>query len=240
MNDTIPYPVRINRYLFLKRICSRREADRLIAQGKVHINGRPAVIGEQVHEGDAVDVDSKVTTRTYRYLLYHKPPGIVSHNPQRDEVSIHQAANLPARIVPLGRLDKASRGLMLLSDDGRIVNALLNPAHGHERTYEVAVNKYIKGSHLKQLARGVVIEGYQTKPAQVKRLGDTRFELTLTEGKKHQIRRMCAALGYTVNDLLRTRILHLSCDMPEGTTRALTENEVATLLRVTGITPKKT
>ncbi len=234
--DTITYPVRINRYLYQKKICSRREADRLIEAGKVFVNGTPAVLGQQVHEGDTVTVSGDVTSRRYRYVLYHKPRGIVSHNPQRDEKSIHDVVQLNARMVPIGRLDKESRGLMLLSDDGRIVHTLLSPEYEHERTYDVTVDKYVKEQALKRLARGVSIEGYVTKPAQVTRIDDTRFRLTLTEGKKHQVRRMCAALGYTVTDLQRVSILHLPLDVPEGALRDLTPAEEAALLRAAGIT----
>jgi 23S rRNA pseudouridine2604 synthase len=136
----------------------------------------------------------------------------------------------------VGRLDKDSEGLMLLTDDGRIVNAVLNPEYAHEREYEVRVDKYIKEQDLKKLARGVSIEGYVTRPATVHRLGENFFSLTLTEGKKHQIRRMCAALGYQVVDLKRVRIMHLRLDVENGKHRPLTDSEKAELLRIAGIT----
>ena len=234
--DDIVYPVRINRYLYLTQVCSRREADRLIAAGKVFVNGTPAVLGQQVRENDTVEVAPEAARRTYRYFRYHKPRGIVSHNPQRDERSVEDVSGLGSSVFPVGRLDKDSRGLMLLTDDGRIVHTLLHPEHAHEREYEVRVDKHIKERDLKRLARGVDIEGYTTKPARVSRIGDTAFSIVLTEGKKHQIRRMCAALGYQVHDLTRTRMLHLALGtLPEGAHRALSETEKDELLRAAGI-----
>ena len=227
----IPYPVRINRYLFLTGRCSRREADRLIERGAVFVNGAPAQLGQQIHETDTVTLSAEAAGRAYRYVLYHKPRGIVSHNPQRNERSVEDVSGLGGGVFPVGRLDKASRGLMLLSDDGRIVNALLNPAFAHEREYHVRVDKYIKERDLKRLASGVAIEGYRTKPACVRRIGERSFSLTLTEGKKHQIRRMCAALGYQVQDLKRVRIMHLALGkLRENESRPLTARERDTLL----------
>lgn len=235
--EKITYPIRINRYLLLKNICSRREADRLIEQGKITINGVAATLGQKIQETDIVEVAPEAAARVYQYYLYNKPRGIVSHNPQRDEQSIADVSGLGASVSPVGRLDKDSHGLMLLTDDGRIVNTILNPDYAHEREYEVRVNKYIKESDLKKLGRGVNIEGYITKPAHVERVDDDTFSLTLTEGKKHQIRRMCAALGYQVDDLQRTRMMHLKLDVGNGKHRPLTEQEQATLLEKAGITP---
>jgi len=124
---------------------------------------------------------------------------------------------------------------MLLTDDGRIVNAVLHPDYAHEREYEVVVDKYIKEGDLKKMAKGVDIEGYVTKPSVVKRLDDDAFSITLTEGKKHQIRRMCAALGYAVTDLVRVRMMHLPLDIREGEHRALTKPEITKLLKTARI-----
>lgn len=238
MNEDISYPVRINRYLLLKQYCSRREADRLIEQGKVKINGRAAVLGQQVYKGDLVELAQDVVSREYRYYIYNKPRGIVSHNPQRDEQSVEDVSGLGSSVSCVGRLDKESRGLMLLTDDGRIVNTILNPEYAHEREYEVRVDKYIKESDLKKLARGVNIEGYMTRPAKVERVNEDSFTLTLTEGKRHQIRRMCAALGYQVLDLQRIRMMHLPLDVETGKYRPLTQTEQAQLLAKVGIIPK--
>ncbi|PCH92106.1 23S rRNA pseudouridine synthase F [Candidatus Kaiserbacteria bacterium] len=233
--NAIAYPIRINRYLFLKNICSRREADRLIEQGKIKINGSIAVLGQKVLEADTVDVAGSAANRTYRYYLYNKPRGIVSNNPQRDEESVEDVSGIAKGVSPVGRLDKDSQGLMLLTDDGRIVNAILSPEYSHEREYHVGVDKYIKESDIRKLTVGVDIEGYLTKPAQAERLSDDSFTLTLTEGKKHQIRRMCAALGYQVLDLKRVRMMHLPLDLEEGENRELTKEEVNGLLTLSGI-----
>jgi len=209
-------------------------ADTLIKKGEVMINGKTAVIGQQVESTDTVTIsDSAASLPThYQYFLYHKPVGIVSHNPQEGEKSIEDVSGLGKTVFPVGRLDKASRGLMLLTDDGRIVHRFLNPEFAHEREYAVRVDKRITDSALSRMERGVRIEGYLTKPARIRRLSDTAFSLTLTEGKRHQIRRMCAALGYAVRDLARTRMAHLQLNnLPEGKNRPLTEDEKAILLQ---------
>lgn len=231
------YPIRINRYLLLKEYCSRRQADRFIEDGKVFINDTVATLGQQVHEGDVVRVADDVLSlkENYVYYLYNKPIGIVSHNPQRDEECIADVSGIPEVVVPVGRLDKASHGLMLLTNDGRIVDAILNPKHAHERTYEVVVDKYLKDRDITRLSKGVNIEGYTTKPAVAERLDDDAVTLTLTEGKKHQIRRMCAALGYQVLDLKRTRLMHFTLDIAPGAYRALTATEKETLLAACGL-----
>jgi len=233
--EEITYPIRINRYLLLKNLCSRREADRLIEQGKIKINGAVAVLGQKVHEDDEVEVAGSAANREYYYFLFNKPRGIVSTSPQRDEQSVEDISGIAVKVSPVGRLDKDSEGLMLLTDDGRIVDALLNPKYSHEREYEVHVDKFIKAADLKKMESGVDIEGYITKPATAEKLSDDSFSLTLTEGKKHQIRRMCAALGYQVLELKRVRMMHLHLDISVGENRPLTEDEVSKLLTTAGI-----
>lgn len=212
--EKITYPVRINRYLFLKGYCSRRKADRFIEEGLVKINGKKAELGDKVQQGDHVEVAKRVSddAKKYIYVAYYKPRGIVSHNPQKGEKSIEDIATFPRSqtLSPLGRLDKESEGLMILSNDGRIVDRLLNPKYAHEKEYVVTVNKPINGMFLKKMASGVNIEGYITKPAKTSRVNPKTFTIILTEGKKHQIRRMCAALGYTVTKLKRTRIANIT------------------------------
>ncbi len=237
MKEHIHYPIRINRYLLKKKICSRRQADRFIEQGLVYINGTPAVLGQQVNENDTVTVADKVSEikKSFKYYLYNKPIGIVSHNPQEGEQSVEDVSGIPEKVFPVGRLDKKSHGLMLLTNDGRIVDALLNPENSHERRYEVVVDKNIKDRDIRHLAKGVNIEGYKTKPAKAERLDDDAFTLTLIEGKKHQIRRMCMALGYQVTDLKRTQIMHLPLDVQDGKYRELTTDERTTLLQEIGL-----
>lgn len=227
-NETIVYPVRLNRYLYLTGVCSRREADRLIEKGEILVNGTKAVLGQKVTESDIVSLGKQASAlpAQYAYYRYYKPVGVVSANPQGDEVDAVTDAELPKNFAPVGRLDKLSEGLMLLTNDGRIVHRLLDPQFAHPRTYRVTVDKYLKEGDLKRLARGVNIEGYLTKPAEAERLDETTFELTLTEGKRHQVRRMCAALGYQVERLKRTGIMHLSLDnLRPGKALALSHRE---------------
>lgn len=206
--EKIHYPIRINRYLLLKGYCSRRKADKFIEEKHVKINGRVAVLGDKVQEKDNVTVDKelKKESKNYIYIALNKPVGIVSHNPQKGEEGIEDIFKWETALSPLGRLDKASEGLMILSNDGRIVDKLLNPKYEHEKEYVVKVNKKITGVFLKSMENGVNIEGYKTKSTIVKKISNQVFRIILTEGKKHQIRRMCAALGYQVQELKRVRI----------------------------------
>lgn len=206
------FPMRLNKYLAHQGLASRREADVLIAAGKVKLNGKKALLGFQVNEGDKVEVTGKMKTKVY--LAYYKGRGIITHSPEEGETDIttrlakdYQITN----VYPVGRLDKDSEGLILLTNDGRLTGPLLDPASGNEKEYEVTVDKPINGWFLKHMAEGVRIERYTTKPAAVEPVGTTKlkFRITLTEGKKHQIRRMCAALGYQVMNLRRVRIMNI-------------------------------
>ncbi len=241
--EKIEYPVRINRYLYLKGYCSRRAADKLIEQKKIRINGAIAVLGQKVQESDTVDVADSVKKMpsNYKYYLFNKPVGVVSHNPREGEQSVEDVSGLGSKVFPVGRLDKESCGLMLLTDDGRIVDKMLNPKFGHEREYQVRVDKRITDSALGRMRKGVRIESgdklVMTQPARVERLGDKSFAITLTEGKKHQIRRMCSALGYTVHGLKRVRIMNLKLgSLPTCKNRALNSVERAELLGAICIT----
>lgn len=217
-----------------KGLSTRRGADALIEAGKVFVNGKRAVIGQQIQPGDKVELRD-TTKVTYRYILYYKPRGIITHSPGPNEVDIamrlKQDFNIEG-LFPVGRIDKDSEGLMLLTNDGRVTKRLLDPEKDHEKEYRVIVDKRVTGAFLRKLAHGVNIEGYTTKPAKAE--ADPRnehaFSLTLTEGKKHQIRRMCAALGYQVERLVRTRILGFSLrPLTEGKYRALSPREIQLL-----------
>src|SRR3989344_9257034 len=187
------FPMRINKYLARKKYCTRREADTLIEKGLVMLNGKHAVLGDKVQEKDVVEV--KFRQKKYHYYAYNKPRGIITHSPQGDEVDI--ASSIPLKgVFPIGRLDKDSEGLLILTDDGRITDKLLNPDEAHEKEYLVATKEELAENFKKKMESGVDIEGYMTKPAIVRVLGTNKFSIALTEGKKHQIRRMCAALGY--------------------------------------------
>lgn len=228
------FPMRINKYLAHTNQASRREADALISAGKVLVNGQKAQVGQQIHKNDTVELIRKAQPK--QYYLYYKPRGIITHSPAPDETDIvtqiardHGVTD----VSPIGRLDKDSEGLILLSNDGRITGPLLDPARAHEKEYDVTVDKEVTDQFLRQLERGVNIEGYVTKPAQAEKVASKRFRLTLTEGKKHQIRRMCAALGYQVQRLKRVRILTFKASgLEPGDLRRLTKPETISLLTI--------
>lgn len=229
----------INHYLALKGYCSRRKAVDFIKQGKVKINGVVAEIGQRVGPDDIVTVTDDISRlpERYRYIAFYKPVGVVSHNPQAGEKGVEDIFKIKGTpLYPIGRLDKASEGLMLLSNDGRIVDRLLNPKTSHEKEYVVTVDKRMRPTSLRKMASGVRIEGYMTKPAKTREISDFTFGITLTEGKKHQIRRMAAALGYQVRKLRRIRIMNITLGtLKAGQGRALTEKEKTQLLSSLGL-----
>jgi 23S rRNA pseudouridine2604 synthase len=206
------FPMRVNKYLAHTGVASRREADVLIAAGKVTVNGKRAEMGQSITDTDTVAVVGK--TKAKSYYAYYKGRGVITHSPAEHETDI--AMKLAAdygitHVSPIGRLDKDSEGLMILSNDGRITGPLLSPENNNQKEYEVLVDKPISGMFKRAMEAGVDIEGYRTKAATVvtNEKNDKRFLLTITEGKKHQIRRMCAALGYQVQSLKRKRILNI-------------------------------
>lgn len=232
----IEYPIRINRYLALKGYFTRRGADELITQKRVKINGRVAKLGDKVKAGDKVDVSSAGPRKTFVYFAYYKPEGIVTHTPQEGERSITQVFKHKENLFPLGRLDKNSEGLIILTNDGRITDRLLNPDYGHEKEYLVKVNKPIDREFVRRMTKGVPIEGYKTKPADFDQMGDKNFKLIITEGKKHQIRRMCTALGYEVIWLKRVRIMNVTLgNLRSGEGRELKGKELEIFLKNLGL-----
>jgi 23S rRNA pseudouridine2604 synthase len=234
------FPMRLNKYLAHQGIASRREADVLIEHGKVLVNGQPAVMGQKVEEGDEVELKGKQKSKTY--LAYYKGRGIITHSPAEDEVDIltRLAKDFGVtHVTPVGRLDKDSEGLIILSNDGRITGPLLDPEANHEKEYDVTVDKPISGMFLKIMASGVDIEGYRTKPATLKahKTNDKRFSITLTEGKKHQIRRMCAALGYQIQSLKRVRIMNVALGkLKPNQYRKIVDGELNMFLKELNIT----
>lgn len=215
MKDILPsdFPMRINKYLAHMGFATRRSADSLISEKRVFVNGKPSLLGQKITATDHVEIQDYDTSH-FRYILYYKPRGVITHSPDKDEIDIVtriQKDHSVRGVFPVGRLDKDSEGLILLTNDGRVTERMLNPDHGHERQYVVTVDKHVTQSFLNALAKGVTIEGYKTKPALTKldTSNDRMFSITLTEGKKHQVRRMCAALGYQVQSLKRTRMLNL-------------------------------
>ena len=215
--------MRINRYLALKKYATRRGADKLIEAGLVTINGQLAKIGETIKEGDRVEVRQIKKPEIYTYLAYHKPRGAITSSP------------LPG-LFPLGRLDKDSSGLLLLTDDGRITDRLLNPEHAHEKEYVVTTREPLRSNFVRQMSAGVDIGDYVTRPCQVIIINDRSFRIILTDGKKHQIRRMCAALRVDVTELTRVRIMNIRLgQLAAGTHRPLTAPELSTLLKNLGL-----
>ncbi len=215
------YPIRINKYLADKKIASRREADDLIKLGKIMINGKKAELGAMVQESDKVAVEGDL--KKLVYLVFNKPAGIITHSPQGDEVSIAEILKFNQEVFPLGRLDKDSHGLIILTNDGRMTDRLLNPIFEHEKEYEVETAQPISKSFIKQMERGVKLDdGYTTQKCIVKKLDDNIFSIILTEGKKRQIRRMCTSLGYEVRDLKRVRVMNIELgNLKEGHYRVI-------------------
>jgi len=226
------YPMRINKYLAHKNYCTRREADALIAAGKVLVNGKTALVGSKINEKDHVEVRFRV--KKYRYFAYNKPRGVITHSPDEDERDIRQSIPLVG-VFPVGRLDKDSNGLIILTDDGRITDKLLNPEYEHEKEYVVTTKEELPENLAVKFEKGVNIEGYHTKPAAVKVLSPKKFTITLTEGKKHQIRRMCSAVGLVVGTLQRTRIMNIRLSgLQEGQHRPILGQELTTFLKSLG------
>lgn len=229
--------VRINKYFTEQGFCSRRAADRMIEEGRVRINGRAAVLGDQVTDADVVTVDGRVvkTRPRARYLAYHKPIGVTCTTEPHVAGNILQAVGYPERIFPIGRLDKDSSGLILLTNDGDIVNRILRMEFRHEREYVVTVERPYALAFLKQLERGVPVLGEKTRPCRTDKVDATTFRITLMEGRNRQIRRMCSALGHRVVQLMRVRIMHIRLGaLPSGQWRHLTPKERNELLSATG------
>ena len=206
------FPIRINKYLAHTGVASRREADELITKGKVTVNGTKATMGQAIEATDDVQIIGKTKAKTY--YAYYKGRGVITHSPGEGEVDI--ATRLAkdfglTHVAPIGRLDKDSEGLMILSNDGRLTGPLLDPENGKEKEYDVQVDKNLSSMFRRTMEAGVDIEGYITKPAKLTAnpKNEKRFTLTITEGKKHQIRRMCAALGYQIQTLKRVRIMNI-------------------------------
>jgi 23S rRNA pseudouridine2604 synthase len=198
--------MRINKYLADNNVASRREADKLIAQGKIYVNGKKAELGQQVDEGDVVEVRS--FSKKYLYFAFHKPRGIVTHSAQEGEQEIFDIFDTKGeKLFPVGRLDKDSEGLIILTNDGRLTKRLLDPKNKCEKEYVVTVDKKYDEEFLNEMSKGVTLDnGYTTKPCKTEKVTDDMFKITLTEGKNRQIRRMTQSLGYEVTRLKRIRI----------------------------------
>lgn len=228
--------MRLNKYLSESGACSRREADTYIAEGRVTVNGVPAALGTQVNEGDDVRLDGdRVGTARKKvrpvYIALNKPVGITCTTERSVAGNIVDFVDHPERVFPIGRLDKESEGLILLTNDGDIVNEVLRAEHNHEKEYLVAVDKTITPEFVDSMSRGVRLSDATTNPCKVEKLAAKLFRITLTQGLNRQIRRMCEAFGYTVEALQRVRIMHIKLgQLPIGRWRNLSEQEVAGLL----------
>ncbi|MDA9028887.1 MAG: 23S rRNA pseudouridine(2604) synthase RluF [Flavobacteriaceae bacterium] len=228
-----PISTRLNKYLSEAGYCSRRAADKLIDEGRVTINGVVPEMGTKVLAGDEVKVDGKTIRNEAKkrtYIAFNKPVGIVcTTDTGVEKDNIIDYINYPSRIFPIGRLDKDSEGLILLTDDGDIVNKILRASNNHEKEYIVSVDKPISQTFIQRMSGGVPILDTVTKQCEVQKLSTYEFKIILTQGLNRQIRRMCEYLNYEVQSLKRTRIMniHLKCEV--GSYRDLTEDELNTL-----------
>lgn len=222
-------PVRLNKYLSEAGVCSRREADRLIASGRVTVDGRPGETGMKVCPGQRVCIGKKVVSRQEEMVLLavNKPVGIVCTEERRERNSIIRYLDYPVRITYIGRLDKDSRGLLLMTNNGDIINQIMRSANRHEKEYKVTVDREVTRDFLDRMAAGVPILDTVTRPCKVQKIGKYTFSIILTQGMNRQIRRMCEALGYQVKDLVRTRILNIRLgNLKEGEYRQVTDEEL--------------
>ena len=222
-------PVRLNKFLSEAGVCSRREADKLIESGRVTIDGVRAEMGRKVLPGQVVKVGKKIVSRQEDMvvLAVNKPAGIVCTEERRERNSIVRFLNYPIRVTYVGRLDKDSRGLLLMTNNGDIINKMMRARNLHEKEYKVTVDKAVTPEFLEQMAGGVPILDTVTRPCEVRKIGKYTFSITLTQGLNRQIRRMCEALGYQVKDLLRVRIMNIELgNLKEGEYRKLTDEEL--------------
>jgi len=231
---------RLNKYLAEQNYASRRGADELIESGKVFINGKKAVLGDKVGPNDKVEVKG-MQAKEFEYYAYYKPRGVVTIGAQEGEKEIKDVTDLPDDIFPLGRLDKDSEGLIIMTNDGRITEALLSPTSKHEKEYSVTTDKPVSHILLVRLSQGVQIgkagqtRNYKTKKTEVRRTSRDSFDIILREGKNRQIRRMCGAVGFQVNKLKRFRIMYISLGkLKPNTYRKLKGKELEDFLKALG------
>lgn len=230
--------IRLNKYLSEAGVCSRREADRLIESGIVTVDGKTAAPGMKVEDGQEVRVGKKVVkSKTKKTVLaVYKPAGIVCTEDKREKKNIIRVLNYPVRITYAGRLDKDSEGLLIMTNDGDLINGMMRARYAHEKEYKVRVNKEVTPEFIEKMSRGVHIRDKEknldavTRPCTVKKTGKYTFSIILTQGLNRQIRRMCEALGYKVDVLKRIRIMNVELgDLKPGQVRELTEQELKEL-----------
>ncbi len=225
--------IRLNKRLSELGYCSRRKADKLIEAGRIRVNGKVAEMGLKVSESDRIEIDGRSLEQDEGksvYIAFNKPVGIVCTTDTRVEKNnIIDYINYPSRIFPIGRLDKMSEGLILLTDDGDIVNEILRSSKKQEKEYIVTVNKPISQTFVKRMSGGIPILNTVTAKCKVEKLDKFTFKIILTQGLNRQIRRMCEYLDYRVTSLKRVRIMNIELDMPLGNYRELSKKELAEL-----------
>jgi len=236
------HSTRINKYLSEVGFCSRRAADKLIAEGRVTINGKVPEMGTKLLPADEVRVDGELISTPAEkpvYIAFNKPVGIVcTTDTEGEKENIIDYIKHPKRIFPIGRLDKPSEGLIFLTNDGDIVNKILRAKNNHEKEYLVTVNKPITLDFIKKMGQGIPILGVVTHKCEVEQLSKFKFRIVLTQGINRQIRRMCDHLGYGVVILKRVRIMNVRLDMPIGQWRDLTEQEMGKIFELVATSSK--
>ena len=224
---------RINKFLSEVGYCSRRQADSLIEQGRVYVDKKPAIMGMKVFEDDLIEVDGEKINQIKKkkiFIALNKPKGIVcTTNSDVEENNIIDFVNYHERIFPVGRLDRSTTGLILLTNDGETANQILKTSNNNEKEYLVKVNKPISESILKKMSEGIPMLGKKTRKCSIKKLKTNQFKIILTQGLNRQIRRMCNYFDFKVVSLTRTRIMNIKLDIPEGKYRLLNENEIKSL-----------
>jgi 23S rRNA pseudouridine2604 synthase len=239
VNEEASFPMRINKYMAQKGYSTRRGADALIERGLITLNGKRAVLGDLVNEGDEVIYKEKGPKKDYQYFAFNKPRGIITHSPQGDEedIAAYTEGNRALDgMFPVGRLDKASHGLIILTNDGRITDRLLSPKKVHEKEYIVETHHKLRPSFSEHMSKGVQLEDCVTKPCKINVTGETIFRIALTEGKKHQIRRMVSAMHNEVKDIKRVRIMNIKlAGMKEGSCREIVGDELKEFLLSLGL-----
>ena len=224
--------MRLNKYLSDAGICSRREADRLVQEGKILVDGKAAVLGMQIAEGQEILVNGKAVRREEKkvLLLFHKPRGIECTANPKIKNNVISYIDYPIRIYYIGRLDKDSEGLLLLTNQGELVNKMMRAGNCHEKEYLVTVDKHVTEDFIKKMSNGVPVLGTVTRKCRVEKTGEKTFRIILTQGLNRQIRRMCEYLGYRVKRLKRIRVMNLELgDLPVGQYREAEKKELEDL-----------
>ncbi len=224
--------MRLNKYLSDAGICSRREADRLVQEGKILVDGKAAVLGMQIEEGQEILVNGKAVRREEKkvLLLFHKPRGIECTANPKIKNNVISYIDYPIRIYYIGRLDKDSEGLLLLTNQGELVNKMMRAGNCHEKEYLVTVDKPVTEDFIKKMSKGVPVLGTVTRKCRVEKTGEKTFRIILTQGLNRQIRRMCEYLGYRVKRLKRIRVMNLELgDLPVGQYREAEKKELEDL-----------